>query len=464
MTILLANLKHLYQQWFVLLLSLLVGGASYFTILQSTGEGKNGLLSVGSMCVFFWAILLAGYPLAVLTKPFSYCLPGHRTVAARFLFVVAVFLCGVFALPVLFHSGLALSEAAYLLVPTFCTYTIFFWWGAGNVFFFYNWGTVFGLLPLALLVLQYSGLRVTFEHYVFIHAWAVVILAVLVNGLAYRFLWNNQLARRYCGELRLGLFDYWDRYKIARFRQIQLLRNEEKAAANTPLPWESAFLNCMAASEIPNLKRHVVSGLYRLYTGLFVHRRDWLRFLVVFVPVVGFLGYLGEGAHMVYLLPVLVVNNMSLGLHTSRLVSGGRRERFYTGLAVSIAITLLVMVGLSSVALISWLLGPIMPDIPYRGEIVSYYPLAMKPLLIPLSLIPLVLSCGLIFPKQLLWGRILPVLIFLMAFQCMIQLGFMQVMRSPAPLIGLVIFTVGAWMLFMRILHYSCMRRCLGSQ
>ena len=81
MCVLVANLKHLYQRrglWLVYAgLGLIVWFAVEKALSAPTeGEGLFGGLLVGS---FLGGLLVAALQMETASKPFSFCLPGHRT-------------------------------------------------------------------------------------------------------------------------------------------------------------------------------------------------------------------------------------------------------------------------------------------------------------------------------------------------------------------------------------------------
>jgi hypothetical protein len=85
MSIMRANLKHLYQHKAAVLLfaflALVCTG-----VAMSAITGENGGAILGVWLVVFYAGLFSGASqTAILAKPFSYCLPGHSGVPVKIL-------------------------------------------------------------------------------------------------------------------------------------------------------------------------------------------------------------------------------------------------------------------------------------------------------------------------------------------------------------------------------------------
>ncbi len=468
MTILLANFKHLYQRWTAVLFLLVVGGSCFAALLSFIENERGGALPYAALAVYGLSTFIATFPLEVLTKPFSYCLPRHRTVPARFLFVLGPVLSLLFTLPMFYTEDLFIAGLSRFLTA-FLFLTICYWLGVGIVFRFRSWGTAFCIFPLALLNLEHVP-SVAVEPFVLSHPWGVLFVAVMGYFFAYRLLWNDHLARRYCGWFSLGLFDHWNRYKVARFRQLQQAAKEEQTPDERALPWEAVFLECIAMSPVDSLRRHVVSCLYRFYSGIFFHRQDWLRFLFCLPFVLCLFGYIDSAANIVFFLPVMLVSDMSLHIQIPHLIAGGRRERFYSGLALGLVMTLCFVLGCCLCTVFSLAVAPIMPEITYKGQVGIFYPLKTELNLVPLLLILLTLTCNLIIRKQGLWSRVLPIVVFMLAFMAagwgedtiVMLRGENVIGRGCAFLWSFVFVTLCAWAVFTAVLFFTCTRRCLG--
>ena len=92
MSILRANLKHLYQKNFWSF-GLVFGVFTFLTIIviiEVVTENKQGVFYAPAILMLFVGIFIAASPIDVLTKPFSYCLPGHRKIPREFLFFVGL--------------------------------------------------------------------------------------------------------------------------------------------------------------------------------------------------------------------------------------------------------------------------------------------------------------------------------------------------------------------------------------
>ena len=82
MSVLTVNLKHLYQRrglwlFYVLVITFAFAGIAMLFDDTKAGEGRFvGLI----VLAFVVGLLLSALPIEVMSKPFSYCLPGHRKI------------------------------------------------------------------------------------------------------------------------------------------------------------------------------------------------------------------------------------------------------------------------------------------------------------------------------------------------------------------------------------------------
>ena len=93
MSILAANLKHLYQRrgvrfWYVLLLCQMP-----MILMPSKFDRYLGYLIVSLLM----GVLAGGLQKDILTKPFSFCLPGHRRITRTFIFRIGYVVNPIFA-------------------------------------------------------------------------------------------------------------------------------------------------------------------------------------------------------------------------------------------------------------------------------------------------------------------------------------------------------------------------------
>ena len=460
--ILRANLKHIYQRWAMLLVFLFLGFIVACGMTVVILNSKPGGIPIIALAVFFFGIFIATLPIGVLTKPFSYCLPAHRSIPVKFLFCTGLVICFLFSLLFLLQPDVDIVKAM-VCVPAFFTFTIVYWLGVWTVFRFRSWSATIGFIGFVPLLAMWTDVHIYIERFILGNIPLVVLLACVANFLAYKLLSADGLARRYCGKMWMGTFDAWNKDKIVKFKQLNLAEKEEKKDDRTEYQSskiEDYLLTKISNPDTGNLARHIFSGIYRSSAAMLSRRNEWLKSLILWPPLVCFMGYIGVGINFLYIIPAFMVIHMSLHVHSTMLISGGRRERFYTAITLALATSLALVAILAILTAMSLVLAPIMPDMTLTGKPEAFHPLNITLLWIPMVLIPIAFAISHLFPKQTLLSRLLPMMIFIGIFQFLV---IMSAAKHPVTVIPLVIalIVIASWAALIAVLHFTCTRRCL---
>ena len=289
----------------------------------------------------------------------------------------------------------------------------------------------------------------------------MIISGVCVNIWAWVYWGNPNLARRYCGVMWMGSFDAWNKEKIAKFRQVRLAENQKKTPPHILPQIENFFVRQITGAGTGNLRQYIWGGLYKSFGVMASQPKDWGRFLVMFLPLLCFFGYMGPARNMIFFIPGIMVVNLSLHVHSNLLVSGGRRERFWAGMILAAAISLLVTAMVTFMASLSLPLELFMPDLTIKGHKFVFNALNINLFFVPLVLIPVTFTIGLIFHKKPLLTMIFTMVIFMFS----ITSGIFSVRDNQliqiSPML-IVTMLLCSWILFVLTLRYICVKRCLG--
>jgi hypothetical protein len=400
----------------------------------------------------------------VLTRPFSWSLPGHARIPVKFLFCVGISVSLFWSVVFLFYPAPTLAEHLLTSVSVFFAGTIFYWLGAWFVFRFPNWVFAIVMSPILMVYGRYLDLYALFER-VIVDAWfAVILLGGLVNFLAWRHWSRPHMARKYCGRPWLGAFDAWNKVKISEFQQARLAQKNK--GIPTVLPHvEKFFLDRITDRTGPNTAQYVWGGLYKSFGMITSRKKECVRFWLVMLPLLCFLGYGGLAANIIFIMPGIMVANMSLHVRSTLLVSGGRTERFWSALSVAAVTTLLATVIVTLMAALTLPLQAIMPELTIKEQSFVYMAMEMKLFFIPLCMMPVTLTIALIFHKYPRLMMAVVMLIFIFAMQVSMFLKILPIhLKEPGPIQIIIIITLillCCWAIFTAVLRHICMRRCL---
>ena len=472
MNILHANLKHLYQKRSFWLIGLIFGVSAFGVIKvieEAVTENKRGGFSAPILWMFFVSIFIASLPIDVLTKPFSSCLPNHRKIPREFLFCIGLVLSFLWSLSFLFYTDLNIVKTILTCLSAFSVFTISYWFGAWFVSKVRNWSVVFALLPLIMLGNGLLNMSTVVEHTIVESSIPMILLGGIINVLAWRYWGRANLSRQYCGKLWMGAFDAWNKEKMSKFRQVKLAEKDKKNS-NPPklyLGVEDFFVSRISGAKSGSLQQYIWGALYKSFGRLFTqHRNDWIRFLMLMLPILCFFCYMpGGGKNIIFLMPALMVTHMSLGVYSSLLTDGPRRQRFFSALTMALAASILATIAVAILVSATHLLEMIMPILTFKGNEFNFAAINMALILIPFSMIPLTLTISLIFFKKQILVMLFVIIIFQILFAITI-VAELTIMNAQLR-IGtehIIILLLISWSLFITTLRYISMRCCLVKQ
>jgi hypothetical protein len=466
MRILTANLKHLYQRRGLWLVYAFLGFLSFAAIvapLEHPEAGKGhymGLVLLAFLIGFFAAALQR----EVLNKPVSYCLPGHRKVVRRFIFVIGVVTNALASLLFLKYPGLPSWQLVLVACSAFSAGLIFYWLGVALALGGRNSAAFIGFLPCVIAGGGFFGLHIAIELAVVGNPFGVVLAGVLGGVLAWLWLGSAGLARRYCSVPGIGFFDVWNRDKVQKYREARAAIKWDKLKTHPSPRVERFFLGRMKGCGQFSPRRYVWGGLY---TTFGVEQSRWSgAFLSVLIALLAvcFLGYMRPrpGADILFFLAGIMVAHLRLPVYSSLLVSGGRNERFSAAMILVSMIAVLITTALTIMAVVSVPLAPIMPDITLRGSTFTFHAMHVELFFVPLIIIPTVFTIQLVFIKKPYFVMVTIMVLFMLLFAGTFSLESLAAIMNPVYLIvGLLVLS---WSIFVLVLHYICMRRPLVGQ
>jgi len=472
MSILCANLKHLYQRRSFWPLGLFFGIIAFGiigVITEAVTENKQGAFCAPALWVCFAGSFIAALSIDVLTKPFSYCLPGHKDMPRKFLFFVGLLLSFLWSLSFLFYPELNFAKTVLVCLSAFSTFTIFYWLGVWFVFRFRSWFFIFTLFPLLLLGDKPLNISIFIVYSIVESPLRMILLGGLVNFSAWFYWGRPNLAREYCGRLWMGAFDAWNKKKTAKLHQVRLAERDKKKPGSMQISAgaESFFVARISGAKTGGLQQYIWGCLYKSFGLMFSQRKqNWIRFFIVILPMLCFLCYMpGVGKNIIFLMPGIMVAMMSLNVHSSLLISGGRRERFWSALTLAVTTSILITLLVTFLAALTIPLELILPELTIKGVTFVFHALNIKLFFVPLLMIPVTLAICLIFHKK----PILAMFCVLFIFQ---TLFIVNIFRNPMITIEpvqigpvyIMIMLLFSWTLFVAVLHHICMRRSLVGQ
>lgn len=466
MTILRANLKHLYQRralwlWYIVILC----QTPLMLVLLFRPEVNRYL---GCMAVsFLMGLVLASLQKEILAKPFSFCLPGHRQVPRLILFYIGAMINALLALAFLVYSGPAFPRAPFVFTAAAFTGMLFYFWGM-YLGFVEKPNPIVGIsIPLIVAGAFFRRSDAAVQHIII--SWPLLMIAA--GAVTCVWVWVrlgcDDLHRRYCGKLIVNdPFGAANRPKAQRFRLARAWTKPGKIRAAISQRVDTSFLAAMASVNLAGRTPHVLAAPYTL-AGRFLATYRLTSLLGLSSLIAFFIVYFGyipaPGiSNMLYIFAAFPLIGFKLLVHPTLLLPEGRREKFYRAVAAAVVAALVGAMALIVLAALSVYLQSILPPITFKERTFTYHAMEVRQFYNFLLFAPVALTLTIIIRRNLLW-RIVPFVV-LMQFWAVLMLPptMAQVLAvGPIPIVGLVLLI---WLLFLLLLHHHCMKKPLVGQ
>jgi hypothetical protein len=471
MSILTANLKHLYQRRGLWLVYAFLGSIALPVIMAvikvaKTGEGVF-VYPVIWMFIVGW--IAATIQIEIISKPYTYCLPGHRKIVRQFILLVGLTVSLLCSLVFLLYPGLNLWQLLPVILSGFSVFLAFYWFGVIISFSIYSQVRWVGFLPLIFIAGMFFKLQIILETMVIKFPVLFIIIGILISVLAWLWLDEDSIARRYCANPLIGFFGGWDRSKIQRHRQALIAAKGDKAFRTSPHV-EQFFLSRIGKHDYTSIGKYVWGGLYTTFGTIQSQSRSGflgMTFAVLFMLC--YFGYIGRMATMMlFIMPGFMVIPIRLPLYSNMLISGGRKERFVTTVTVVGAITVLITAAVAILAALTIPMVNFMPDISLLKLPLTFHAADLRLFFVPLLIIPIVSIFNLIFYRKTIF------VIFIMAMLIQVPIMFIAALKRGSSVnqwssailnpVSVLVMVVSCWLIFTMVLYYICTKRSLVGQ
>ncbi|MBN2272464.1 MAG: hypothetical protein JXN61_17765, partial [Sedimentisphaerales bacterium] len=397
MSILGVNLKHLYQRRGMWLIYLLFGVVALNLVNDSLIRARAGHGDyVGCVVLPFFVGLLLSLPqVEVLSKPFSYCLPGHRRMFRRYVFWTAGATCLVCSLLFLKYPGLSGWPLALVVCSGFFAGLTFYMAGVVPSLIGLDSALIFAVVPLLVIGGERYAWDVLLERVVMENVFSVVLVGILSCIAMWFWLGRADLARRRCAAAWIGFMDVFNKEKLTWYTYARS-RSAEKKFGRHPRPWvEKWFLSRMEKCDYGGAGRRYWGALYST-SALAVSR--WQNIVLLLLVLTVMFGYIGRSvAFVLIIVPAIFAIGRESVVFSTMLISGGRRERFRTTLGMAVTDAVLLCIGTLIVSGLSILMARFMPTFTVEGKTFSLEAIDPRVAIVPLLFLPFGSAMQLVF-------------------------------------------------------------------
>jgi len=174
-------------------------------------------------------------------------------------------------------------------------------------------------------------------------------------------------------------------------------------------------------------------------------------------------GYLSKDgfaiSNMLFFLPVIFACQLDLLPYRGILLPASRGDRFYATVISGSTVTLLTTLAIAVIALISILLGPVLPDINLKGHTFGYHAMNVKYCFVTLPLMPIGFAVATLIPRRQVLKMIFSIVLMeaYLGFYVVTMIREIQFNLFIPPVLMMI-----SWGISLLVLRYVCMRRCLA--
>ena len=250
MTALQANLKHFYQRpamwlWYFILAVTIIP----VVILPLTSAGDKSF-SMYLIVSVFLGIIVASMQKEILTKPFSFCLPGYQKNLRRLFLLIGVLVNILLGLIFIRYPGINLPYSLLVICGACFMGMAFYMLAIWITLLGNNSFANIGFAPLVVIGLEAIGIEVggVLEHVIITLPLYLIITSFLFCVFIWRYLGNDSLARRHCDKVMVGILSNAISKRVRLYMQNKTL---EKCSKTTV-----AFNNKLYESFLQRMKKH----------------------------------------------------------------------------------------------------------------------------------------------------------------------------------------------------------------
>lgn len=448
--------------WTVHVYSLVI----FFIILGAISTHKNDEQIITGVFInlpIFLGFLAGLMQIDIFNKPVSFCLPGHRQVVKQVILIITVIASLILAyIAAVFIFG---NRWSSMVIPLFFVNIIFFLLGAWLTFFTRNaliliWFIIFGpsfyIRPYEIL----GGLIIQ-------HPIVFISIGMLCCILIWLSLNISDIHRKFCAVPQMPIGGLWNREKLEKYQQFKLASKKGKIKVEIKPSVERYFLNKMNSYKYFNMGRYIWGNLYKTF-GPLISNFHPLSVLIIFAMLFAFCYSRQTSSFALFMYVLMLSALIQLPVHSTLLISDGRKEKFYSALGLSISYTLFILLISTIMIILTNVAEPFMPDYDYSGHTYSFHAISYTANLLPIIIVPLVLTFKLFFYKRLslLFITIAGMYGLFIAF--FIILDKLLNFRSPHEFLSIIVNPVSVvffifllWVIFMAVLRRVCFKRSL---
>lgn len=462
MKILIANLKHFYQcrRLWLYYLFLLPYLASMVYLPRRAHTGSLHFIVFS----FYAGYMVADLQRNILTKPFSFCMPGHRTALRSVTLTVGLALNFIFAIRSYWYYEIGLPHVLIMIMAAGLAGIMFYLLGVWTVLLTKGPTGLMFIFPLIPLTFFFAP-RNFLENIAI--PLSVIAVGILSCVISWGRLGRDAHARKFCGQLVVGMMGAGSPSTAQKIRRREAVKGSSGNRSILSDNLESSFLAKIKACPSLNKGKYALGALY-VYFGR-QSRVGWMIMPFIMIAGILYFGYFPESPQRIffYIFPVFPALSVDLISHRALLLPGGRSEKYYAALVTGAAITVLWTLSVAIYTAASIPLATILPNFALGSHAFVFRALDLRYSYLCLFVMPIGLLLGTMFSKNnLLMKTCIAVGLVLISgvIAGVIYREQVAALILPDSLFRIVCLVAISWAGSAALLCYHCRRQNLVGQ
>ncbi len=364
------------------------------------GDSDKGAVVAAFVLPFWSATVLTSLQRDLLASPVSFCLPGHRSALRRASLLVGIATSLAASLPVFTYPGLGGLSLCWAVWSAFCFSLIIYVAVVRILFLVDNVIAPLGPGMLVGFVLVEFPTTRSFVESVALFApwWNTVFLAVL-GMFGWRWIGSADLARRTCGGRFLSMQTVWRRSAVAEFGASGMRESLAKGTWGLRQWLLRQFWARISHAPALSFRRHLaatqfeVAGQHLLLLNAATVPLTLLAILALLV-IAGYAPLRVDRpetpeANAVYIVNCVLGMQLFVPVFTAMLLPAGRRERFWSAVAIAFANGLVMLAASLFLYILLLVMAALAPPLSINGKVHFFRPAGLAPAFVPLVVLPL---------------------------------------------------------------------------
>lgn len=458
MNLLLMNVSHYWKRPILLLLQLLF----MCMTLPMVFVAQNGHFLAPSLCgVAVIGGIVYGYQMEILSKPFSFMLPGHRRIFRRLLFTVQAFWLLLGAILVLVFWPQDILHRVLGGILFLASGSLAFRLGTYLADKTRQPQAMIGFMMPVIIILPMIVDSAIVEKVVFNPL--VIAVITIAGGMVTFRMWQKlsqlSLFQSYCGLQNVGVFSGFSQKSLQMLQRQQFAVGVGEGDEDFIAGVETFFLKRIERTRQKSIAPFVYGALYQAIGPsllMAIKNRYWgpMGMFGVFL----LFGYYGRfGDYFMWSIFLVLLSRTDFQVYSTLLVTHGRTQRYI------MAMSWIVFLSLNTLAFVFICLGlltliePYIPAIHLQGLNAAFHTPDWRLWPLFAAGVPLLNSLRLLLRRDTLSIILLMAAIY--SIGVFHSIGAFQ-WHLPSLWIGPVV--LGAWAVFAGCLYWACFRRDQG--